>query len=76
MPLVREGQVLRGKPLAPERGHHSLGLVGRHDPILEPLEEDDRAGQPVDVVQGRAGAVQVAPLRIVTDQAPAEQRGA
>ena len=32
-----------------ESGHHRLGLVRRHDQILETLEEDDRAGDPLGV---------------------------
>jgi hypothetical protein len=46
--------------LAPERLDHDLGLVGRHDRILLPLEEDHRLGQALRMKERRALAITLA----------------
>ena len=35
-----------------ERRHHGLGLAGRHHAVLEPLEKDNRALQPLSGIDG------------------------
>ena len=45
-----------------------LGLARRDDPVLEPLEQHDRAAEPVGEVDRRAVAVDVATLGVRPDQ--------
>src|SRR5919108_217038 len=52
--LALEREVGDGQALLLERLDHQLGLVGRHDLVLEPLEEDHRAVEAVDEVERRA----------------------
>src|SRR6202045_2212016 len=54
--------------LAPERLDHDLGLVGRHDRILLPLEEDHRLGQALRMKERRALAIERLLLRVGSDQ--------
>src|SRR4051794_7347986 len=54
VPLARERHVRHRHALLAECGHHHLGLVRRDDPVVEPLEEDDRAVEAVDVPDRRA----------------------
>src|SRR5438128_1375783 len=44
--LPLEGDVGDRQALRAQRGDHLLRLVGRHDAVLEALEEDDRAIEP------------------------------
>src|SRR5947207_5125971 len=66
--LAFERHVREGQLLLPARGHEHLGLVGRHDLVLETLEQDARRAQPVGEVDRRARAVHVSALRIRADQ--------
>ena len=58
-----------GDALGRQRLDDHLGLAGRHDPVLEALQQDDRAGEPVGVVDGRALGVAVPGLGPGADQA-------
>ena len=53
-----EQQIAHRLALAPERLHHGLGLVGRHDGVLVALEEDHRLRQALHVMDRRAFAVE------------------
>src|SRR5262249_56111264 len=68
VPLGGEGRVGGRQPAGAQRSHHGLRLPRRDDPIVVPLEEDDRGRDPLRRVQRRAGEVEVAPLRIRPDQ--------
>ena len=57
-----------GQAFALERVGHAAGLVGRDDAVFKPLEEDDRAGETVKVVDRRALPVQVGALRVGADE--------
>src|SRR5262249_46210730 len=67
--LTRERQISHRQSLRLERGHHALGLARRHDAIVEPLEDDDRARQPIDRVNRRALSIELARLWVRADQA-------
>ena len=56
--LARKGDVGDRQLLRPQHGHHRFGLVRRHHAVVETLEEDHRAGEPLGVVQRRARAVE------------------
>src|SRR5450759_5832574 len=62
--LAGKGQVGHGDALGLEGGEHALSLGGRHDPVLQALQQDDRRGEPVDVVDGRARLVDGASGRV------------
>ena len=52
MALAGELQISDGNALAVECGDHRLGLVGRHDFVFGALEEDDRAVESIEMVNG------------------------
>src|SRR6266498_3300579 len=49
--LAREGQVGVGDALLGQGAHHHLGLGRRHHHVVEPLDQDHRAGDAVGGVQ-------------------------
>src|SRR5579884_945038 len=53
--------------LLPHRRDHHLRLVRRNDFVFQSLEEDDRTGEALGMIERRALQVQVAPLWIWTD---------
>ncbi len=58
-----EGHIgMRQTPVR-ERRHHLFGLTRGHDPILEPLKEDDRTGEAIHMMNRRAGPVAIDRLR-------------
>ena len=63
-----EGDVGHRDAFLPQCCDHQFGLRWRHDLVLQALEEDDGAVQAVDVMDRRAGQVNVALLRIGADQ--------
>src|SRR5262245_52159444 len=71
MLLAREQEIADRIALAPQRLDHAFRLVGRHDGVLLPLEEDHRLREPIRVIQRRALAIARLLLRIGSDQ-PAE----
>src|SRR5712691_12481366 len=66
--LPFEGDVGVRQLLGLACGDELLGLAGRHDPIVEPLEKDDRAAQMIGEVDRRALAIEVGALRVWPDQ--------
>src|SRR5437762_10870543 len=62
--LTLEGEVGDRDALGPQCVHDHLRLVRRHDGVLQALEHDERSVEAVQVVDGRAGRVEVAPLGI------------
>src|ERR1700694_2949644 len=53
MLLALEGNVGDRQPLLAQRRDNELSLVGRHDLVLQPLEEDHGRGDPIDGVDRR-----------------------
>ena len=68
MLLAREQEISDRIASAPQRLNHTLRLVGRHDGVLLPLEEDHRLRQPIRVIKRRALAIARLLLRIWSDQ--------
>jgi hypothetical protein len=66
--LTFEGDVGDRQALGFDRREHGLGLAGRDDLIFQALEEDHRAGDLVDEVDGGALVIQVFVFRVGTDQ--------
>lgn len=52
--LPFEGHVGHADPLVVEGGHHALGLVGRNHAVLEALNEDHGAVEPIGGMDGGA----------------------
>src|SRR5687768_8924330 len=67
--LALERQMRDRQSLRAGSVRHHRGLIRRHDAVLESLKQDDRAGQPIDEVNRRAGAILLARLGIRTDEA-------
>src|SRR6202165_5059178 len=61
--LALEGDVGHRQPLLAERRNDEFSLVGRHDLVLQPLEEDHGRRDPIDGVDRRALAIDVSILR-------------
>ena len=57
--LALEGQVGVRDALGEQRVDHHLGLVRGHDGVVESLEDDHGGAEPVRVVDGRPGPVDV-----------------
>ena len=57
------------QPLGASRLRHLLGLVRRDDEVVSALQQQDRRGQRVDVVDGGAVDVDGAILRVGADEA-------
>src|SRR4029077_4486536 len=67
--LALKGNVGDRHTLLAQRGDNELSLVGRHDLVLQPLEEDHRRGDPLDRVDRRPLAIDVPILRPRAQQA-------
>ena len=68
MLLAVEQQVRNGQSLTSQDVKHHFGLARRHDLVLAALEQDQRRGQIIDVMDGRPLEVQVLPFRIGPDE--------
>ena len=66
--LPLEGHVGHRHTLVAQRGDDHLRLVGRHHLVLEPLQDDQRPVEAVEVVDRRPLDVDVAPLGVRADQ--------
>ena len=66
--LALEGQVGDRHALGPQGVDDHLGLRRRHDLVLEALQHDERAVEPVDVVDRRALDVALALLGVGPDE--------
>jgi hypothetical protein len=67
--LACERHVRDRQALGTHRLEHLARLLGGHDLVLQALKQDQRAGQPIGMMDRRARHVQIAPLRIRADQA-------
>jgi len=67
--LALEGQAGIGDALGVEGARHLLGLVWRHDQVLQAVQQDHRARELVGVADRRALPVQLGGLRVGADQA-------
>src|SRR5262245_55196489 len=67
--LAFECQIGHRQPLVADRVRHHLGLVGRHDLVLESLEEDEWTGETVDRMNRRPGAIRIASFRVGSNKA-------
>ena len=68
MPLALEREVGVRDPVGLEGRDDRLGLVGRHDLVVEALQDQDRAGDLVEVVDRRSLAVEGDRLGIRPDE--------
>ena len=66
--LALKRDVGNGQALLPQRIDHPLGLVGRHDLVLQTLEKNNRTGEPVDGMDGGALLVQFGAFGVGADQ--------
>ena len=68
MLLAGKRHVGHGAALAAQRLDHHLGLVRRHNLVLEPLKQNQRTRQPVHGVNGRSRLIERLGRRVRADQ--------
>src|SRR5258708_11199945 len=68
MLFALESYIRDGHAFLAQRFHHGLGLIRRHDFVFQTLKKNDWTGQFVREVYRRTLNVEIATLRIRTDQ--------
>src|SRR5579875_811323 len=68
MSLAFEGHVGDGQALCAQGMDHQLCLIRWNDLVVKALKEDYRAGELIEVVDGRTLPVEVSPLRVGADE--------